>query len=121
MEELCKEFVITLQGPSNVAPTSTADVTLFESLVLPVGVVYSVMSRELDDVGYRCIVGYRNSLSYEVLGQKTLQPYCRIQTLGLPVVPLEKLRNATFVFPSPGCSTRSWKADVLANPSSMMF
>ena len=118
MEELCKEFV-TSQDSSNEVPTSTANITLSESLVLPIGVVYSVVSSQLNDVGYRCIVGYRNSLTYKSLDKGMPRRYARTQTLGLPVVPLEKLRNATFVLPSPGCSTRSWKVDILASPSSM--
>jgi hypothetical protein len=109
-----------MQDPLHETHTSTANVTWSESLVLPLGIVYSVMSSELDDVDYRCIVGYRNSLTYRS-GEKMSRRCSRIQTLGLPVVPLEKLKNATFVFPSPGCSIRSWKVDVLASPSSMTF
>jgi len=39
------------------------------------------------------------------------------RTLGLPVVPLEKQRSASFVFPSPGCRVRSMKVGFQLRPS----
>lgn len=41
-----------------------------------------------------------------------------VRTFGLPVVPLEKLRNATFVLPSPGRSFRSTYAFSARSPRS---
>ena len=40
-------------------------------------------------------------------------------TFGLPVVPLEKLKNAIFVLPSPGDRRRSWNDWGINRPSSM--
>ena len=74
-------------------------------------VVYS----QLNNISYRCDVRYCNSLQDVI----QISNECRVHlllTFGLPVVPLEKLKNAIFVFPSPGRNFLSTNVGCDLNP-----
>lgn len=69
----------------------------------------------LNHIHNRSKVWYRNSLSRPQVWGLIHQSKAR-HTFGFPVVPLEKLRNATFVFASPFRSLRSTKFGSLCSP-----
>lgn len=71
--------------------------------------------RHLNDVRDGCIV--RDAHSLNIDGQTCSGAFEIWSTFGLPVVPLEKLRNASLVLPSPCFSLRSVKHCGFSSPS----
>ena len=92
--------------------TSQGNIPRPELSILPRNtvVVDSPPSGHLDDIRNRGVVRNFDRLPARehdviVIARRKSTPH----TFGFPVVPLEKLKNATFVFPSPGLSRLSTK------------
>lgn len=103
------------EGNGKNVPTSDGDISWHEPAVARF--IDSVMCCHLDDVRDHSIMGYLDRLGC-CKGQYTCQKKKRADamTLGLPVVPLEKLRNASLCLASPGASFLSGKVPSAFKP-----